>query len=256
VKTLILSEPPRVVGQHGKAGAMLVERGAFQTVSRRDLLRRTVIAAVLGTTAAPVSALGAPQRAGAQAALGPDAALKRLMDGNRRFTTGKMIAIQEDLAILRSKTAEQQEPFAAVLSCADSRVPVELLFDQSIGHVFVTRVAGNIATPSIIASLEYGAVVLGTRLIMVLGHGGCGAVKAALKAEAVPGQISTLFPYIRPAVDQAAGNLETAIKANAKIQAHILREASPAIAGLIKQNTLRVVAAYYDLSSGRVTLED
>ena len=89
---------------------------------------------------------------------------------------------------------EKQEPFAALLSCADSRVPVELVFDQSIGHLFVVRVAGNVATSrKMIASLEYGAAVLGTKVIMVLGHGSCGAVKATIDGKAVPGQISQLF---------------------------------------------------------------
>ena len=92
---------------------------------------------------------------------------------------------KEDLAILQQNTAEKQEPFASVLSCADSRVPVELIFDQSIGHVFVNRIAGNIATTEIMASIEYGAAVLGTKVIMVLGHGNCGAVKATIDGKAV-----------------------------------------------------------------------
>lgn len=130
----------------------------------------------------------------ARTALSPDAAVQQLIDGNARFAEGRITSFEEDLSILKAKTAEKQEPFAAVLSCADSRVPVELIFDQSIGHVFVTRVAGNIATSAIIASLEYGAAVLGTRAIMVLGHANCGAVKASIEAKAVPGQISTLYP--------------------------------------------------------------
>ena len=106
------------------------------------------------------------------------------------------MSFDEDKQILRDRTAEKQQPFAALLSCADSRVPVEIIFDQSIGELFVTRVAGNIATPEIIASLEYGAAVLGIKVILVLGHAGCGAVKAAIQAKAVPGQISALFPHL------------------------------------------------------------
>jgi carbonic anhydrase len=142
------------------------------------------------------------------------------------------------------------------LSCADSRVPVELIFDQSLGHVFVTRVAGNIATSTVIASLEYGAAVLGTKAIMVLGHANCGAVKASIEAKAVPGQISALYRYIRPAVDQAGSDLEAAIKANARIQASLLRQSSPVLAEGIKQKRLKIVAAYYDLASGKVSLLD
>jgi len=132
-------------------------------------------------------------------------------------------------------------------------VPVELIFDQSIGHLFVTRVAGNIATSAIIASLEYGVAVLGTSAIIVLGHANCGAVKASIEAKAVPGQISALYPYLRPAVDQAGPDLEAAIKANAKIQAALLRQSSPVLAEHIKQNRLKIVAGYYDLESGSVT---
>jgi len=191
-----------------------------------------------------------------QTTLSPEAALQQLIDGNRRFAEARMTSFAEDLELLKAKTAERQEPFAAVLSCADSRVPVELIFDQSIGHVFVTRVAGNIATSAMIASLEYGAAVLGTRVIMVLGHANCGAVKASIEAKAVPGQISGLYPYIRPAVDQAGSDLDGAIKANARIQAGLLRQSSPVLAEQIKQNRLTVVAGFYDLASGVVSLLD
>ena len=120
------------------------------------------------------------------------------MDGNKRFTQQQMTSFDDDLKLLKAKTAEAQAPFAALLSCADSRVPVELVFDQTIGKLFVCRVAGNIATADLIASLEYGAAVLGTKAIMVLGHGNCGAVDATIKAQAVPGQISTLYRSIQP----------------------------------------------------------
>jgi len=188
----------------------------------------------------------------AASSLTPDQALQALADGNRRFVEGRLKAFDEDLSILKKNTAGKQEPFAAVLSCADSRVPVEIIFDQSIGHVFVTRVAGNIASSEIIGSLEYGAAVLGTRAIMVLGHSSCGAVKASIDAKAVPGQISGLYRYIRPAVDQAGADVDAVGKANAKIQASILREASPVLAELIKKNALKIVAGFYELASGQV----
>ena len=161
-----------------------------------------------------------PMQAHAQSTLTPDAALAALSEGNRRFMAGKLIAHEQDLTVLKQHTEEKQEPFAAVLSCADSRVPVELVFDQSIGHIFVTRVAGNIITPEIIGSLEYGAAVLGTKVILVMGHSNCGAVKATIQGKEVPGQISSLFPHIQPGVDQGGPNLEAATKANAQIQAH------------------------------------
>ena len=167
-----------------------------------------------------------------------------------------MTAYDHDLAILKQHTAEKQEPFAAVLSCADSRVPVELVFDQSIGHIFVTRVAGNVITPELIGSLEYGAAVLGTKVILVMGHANCGAVSATIKGKDVPGQISALFPHIQPAVDQAGPNLEAATKANAKIQATLLSQASTVVSSMIKEGKLKVVAGYYELSTGAVTLVD
>src|SRR5262249_42877375 len=156
---------------------------------------------------------------------------------------------QEDLRLLKQKTVEKQEPFAAVLSCADSRVPVEIAFDQTIGHVFVTRVAGNVVNPEIIGSLEYGVAVLGITALVVLGHGSCGAVSATIAGKDVPGQISTLYRHIRPAVDQAGSNLDAAIRANAQIQARLLQESSPVIAGAVKQKRLKVTAAYYDLGT-------
>ena len=176
------------------------------------------------------------------------------MQGNQRYVAKQLTSFNDDLSILRQGTADKQEPFAAVLSCADSRVPVEILFDQTIGHVFVTRVAGNICTPEIIASLEYGAAVLGTKAIMVFGHEGCGAVKAAIAGKEAPGQISALYAPLRPAVERAGPDAEAAIKANAQIQADLLRTASPVLAGLIAQGRLKVVAGYYSLADGAVAL--
>ncbi len=186
----------------------------------------------------------------------PDEALAQLMDGNRRFVSKRLASCSEDLAARRHDTVEKQEPFAAVLACADSRVPVELIFDQTIGRVFVTRVAGNVASAEIIASLEYAVAELATPLIVVMGHATCGAVKAAIGNEPVPGQISTLFTYIRPAIDQAGSDLDAAIKGNARIQARIIAESSPVMAEHIKQKTVRIVAGYYDLATGAVTLLD
>ncbi len=210
------------------------------------------------TTALAVAGVGAmglvPRNAQAQSSLSPDAALGKLMEGNARFVANRFASFQEDIDILRQGTVEKQEPFAAVLSCVDSRVPVELVFDQSIGHVFVARVAGNFVTPEIIASLEYGAAVLGTRAIMVLGHEGCGAVKAALAGKAVPGQISALYRPLRQAVEQAGPDPVATIKANARIQADLLATASPVIAEMIAKGEVKVVAGYYALANGQVTL--
>lgn len=216
--------------------------------------RRRLIGATFAGAAAAIAVTMPSRPASAQSTLSPEAALKVLMDGNQRFVEQRLAFFEEDLAVLKQKTAEKQEPFASVLSCADSRVPVELAFDQSIGHVFVNRVASNIETSEIIASIEYGVAVLGTKVLMVLGHDHCGAVKATIEAKAAPGQISSLYRYIRPAVNEAHGDLDAAIAANARIQAQLLRESSPVVAGAIKDGNLKVVAAVYRLATGKVSL--
>src|SRR5271155_5892472 len=161
--------------------------------------RREFVCKALGSAAAAgVSGLIPGTAIRAQTALGPEAALQQLIDGNRRFAEGRLTSFAEDLDILKAKTVDKQEPFAAVLSCADSRVPVEVIFDQSIGHVFVTRVAGNIATSAIIASLEYGVAVLGTKAILVLGHANCGAVKASIEARRFPARSARCIPISAP----------------------------------------------------------
>jgi carbonic anhydrase len=245
--------PPR---QFCSAHACVETSISDQDSSRRQFLQMAMGGTLAGLVTAASMEFANPRPVLAQSKLSPDAALQELMDGNRRFTSGRPIAHEQDVVILREKTIEKQEPFASVLSCADSRVPVELVFDQSIGHLFVTRVAGNVVTPEIIASLEYGAAVLGTKVILVMGHGNCGAVKGTIQAKEVPGQISALFPHIQPAVDQAGPNPEAVTKANAKIQAALLREASTVIAGLVKEGKLRVVSGYYDVKSGTASLLD
>ena len=223
------------------------------SMSRRHLLHAGLVTAAAGFVATSLD-VALPMQLFAQSPVTPDAALAELVAGNKRFVSGKLTAHDQDLAILKQHTEEKQEPFAAVLSCADSRVPVELVFDQSIGHIFVTRVAGNLVTPEIIGSLEYGAAVLGTKVILVMGHSNCGAVKATMQGKEVPGQISSLFPHIQPAVDQAGSNLEAATQANAKIQAKLLAQSSTVISGLVKSGNLKVVAGYYDLGTGVVKI--
>jgi len=220
---------------------------------RRELLQTGIAAGAASLMAGGMN-LSFPSIARAQAVTSPAAALDELLAGNKRFTSGARIADERDLAILKQHTEAKQEPFAAVLSCADSRVPVEIIFDQTIGHIFVTRLAGNVVTPEIIGSLEYGAAVLGTKVILVLGHSNCGAVKATIEGKEVPGVISSLFPHIQPAVDQAGKDLEAATKANSKFQASLLRTSSTVISGMVKSGALRVVPGHYDLGSGTVTI--
>jgi carbonic anhydrase len=220
---------------------------------RRELLKLMTIG-VAGLTTASARGLYQAQREPIQRPESPESAMNLLVEGNQRFVAQKLISFQEDLDILKAHSEEHQEPFAAVLSCADSRVPVELVFDQSIGHLFVVRVAGNIATPDTIASLEYGAAVLGLKAILVLGHTNCGAVKATIGGKAVPGQISTLYQYIHPAIAGANGDLTTASKQNAALQASVLRETSPVLSDLTKQKKLVIGAAIYNVGTGSVAM--
>jgi carbonic anhydrase len=220
---------------------------------RREFLKLAGLS-LAGLATPSARALGQAQRDVIQRPETPERALQLLVEGNQRFVAQKLISFQEDLDILKAHSEEHQEPFAAVLSCADSRVPVELVFDQSIGHLFVVRVAGNIATPDTIASLEYGAAVLGVKAILALGHTNCGAVKATIAGKAVPGQISTLYQYIHPAIAGANGDLTTASRQNANLQASVLRETSPVLADLVKQKKLAIRAALYDVGNGKITM--
>lgn len=179
-------------------------------------------------------------------------ALEMLQQGNERFATGKSLAVHRDIERVRA-VAPRQTPFAVFLGCADSRVPIEIIFDQGFGDLFVTRIAGNIASSEIIGSLEFGTLVLGAKVLYVLGHTNCGAVSATIKGEEVPGQISGLFQHIRPAVKAARGDLQRSIEENVHNQAQLVAESSPVIRRLLREDKLKVAGGVYDLGSGIVT---
>lgn len=183
-----------------------------------------------------------------------DAALRELISGNQRFATNQLTSIQHDLDALKNHTVDWQEPFAAVLACADSRVPVELIFDQTIGHLFVTRLAGNIVTPEAIGSLEYGVAVLGVKTVLVLGHTSCGAVTAALRSDPAPGYIGTLLGPLQKAVQESRGDLARAVEANTRIQAAQLIASSTILREAAQTGKVKVVSAVYDLATGVVTM--
>lgn len=224
-------------------------------VSRRQVLQKILSGVVVGVATQAESGLGFPSTSYAQSSLSPDDDLHTLLAGNQRTVANQLTSIEHDLSILREHTVDKQEPFAGILACADSRVPVELIFDQTIGRLFVTRVAGNMVTPEVIAGLEYGVAVLGIKALLVLGHSGCGAVKAAMKASPVPGQISALYQHLQPGVARSGGNIEMAIEANARVQADLLRMSSPVIRDAIKAGKLSVEAAVYDLATGKVSMK-
>src|SRR5262245_33928430 len=185
----------------------------------------------------------------------PAEALAELTAGNDRFASGKTVQPRRELERLR-QLATTQEPYAAVLGCADSRVPVEILFDQGFGDFFVVRVAGNLATPVEIASLEYAVAVLGTKVVMVLGHEQCGAVKAALESAEVPGRIGVLYQYIVPGIDRGMHDLGAAVRANVQFQARTLRQAPPILGAAVDAGSLRIAGGVFDLVSGRVVPVD
>ena len=227
--------------------------------SRRDLLKSAATTAAAVAGAATV--LGAPRSLFAAEAEArhfpevqtPDEAIARLVEGNRRFVAGNVQAPNRNMARLK-EVAAGQRPFAAFLGCADSRVPIEIVFDQGFGDLFVTHIAGNVADSAIIGSLEFGTLVLGAKVLCVLGHSKCGAVDATIRSQEVPGQISTLYQHIRRAAKESKGDLNVAIKRNVEVQVEILKEASPVLAKLMREGKLKVVGGVYDLDSGVVTM--
>ena len=154
-------------------------------------------------------------------------------------------------------TAKGQKPFAMLVSCADSRVPPEILFDQGIGDLFVVRAAGNIADTVGLGSLEYGHAVLGAPLVVVLGHEYCGAVDAAVKGHEVPGHIADVVRHIKPAVEKSKGEIDmlnAAIDYNVRDVTAGLSERSALLRDAVTSGKLKIVGARYDLDSGEVTL--
>jgi carbonic anhydrase len=232
-------------------------------MSRRDFVRIGAVAALapwsIGAAfAANAPAPGAPPP---QNAIAPADALKRLMDGNARYAANT--PNERDFSSGRAARAQAQYPIAAILSCADSRVAPELLFDQSPGDLFVVRVAGNIVTPDLLASIEYGLQFLGAPLIMVLGHTNCGAVDAAikvLKGKAVlPGHLPELITALKPAVIVAektkSGNLlDNAAAENVKRQVARLKNSPPIVQKLYAGKKIDIVGGVYDLATGKVAM--
>jgi carbonic anhydrase len=221
--------------------------------------RRIVLSAAGLLAAAPLAGMALAQPVAA--ADTPDAALNLLIEGNARYVANQ--PRERDFSAGRASRTQGQAPFAAILGCADSRIAPELAFDQGPGDLFVVRVAGNFVTPDGLASLEFGAAVLGTKLIMVLGHNSCGAVNATVtalqKGNTLPGHISDLVramkPGIEPVLKQSGDDLQQrAVIANVRYNAQRLQHAKPILAEMIAKNEVRVVGAVYDIATGKVTL--
>jgi carbonic anhydrase len=192
-------------------------------------------------------------------ALSADDALKRLIAGNERYVRAKMNHPDESLA-RRKELTTGQHPFAVILGCADSRVSPELLFDEGLGDLFVIRAAGNIVDDAVLGSIEYAILHLGTKLIVVLGHESCGAVRAAVEGGKPPGHLSALTEAIRPVVDAAAkqpgDKIHNCVIANARRVAGQIRESEPVLKEYVNGKGVKVVAADYELDTGKFRLLD
>ena len=197
-------------------------------------------------------------------------ALERLREGNRRFVAGEHTIDELASGIRRMAVVSGQRPIATILGCSDSRVPVEVVFDQGFGDLFVIRVAGNIVAPSQVGSVEFAAERLGTRLVVVLGHTTCGAVTATLEDLQRPASnqswnMNSIVSRIRPSVEgllatelkhDHARLIEQAVRANVRASVNQLRHGSDVLELLIRRDGLRVVGAEYSLETGIVDFFD
>ena len=183
-------------------------------------------------------------------------ALQLLLDGNQRFIAGKMDHPDQS-PDRREHVAKGQHPFASVLSCSDSRVPPEVIFDQGLGDLFVVRVAGNVATPITIQSLDYSVKHLGVRVVMILGHTECGAVKAAILGHDEDGDVGPLLTELRPAVADSKGQpgdpVANAVRENVKLVMQKLQE-SPELSEMVKSGELKIIGGVYDLQTGKIEM--
>lgn len=192
--------------------------------------------------------------------LAPEKALARLMEGNLRHVQHRERHPDMEVKRRHELATAGQHPFAIILGCADSRVPPELLFDQGLGDVFVIRDAGNVVDDEILGSIEYAVEHLGVRLVMVLGHEKCGAISAAVAGGETHGHIKAVVDALQPAVEQSAkepgDKVHNCVLANARRTARLIRESEPILKKLADSGRIMVVAADYDLYSGKVELLD
>jgi len=230
------------------------------TVPRRHILKFAAAAAAALTLAPRAEAASSKAPPKPENVLSPDAALKRLMDGNARYVEG--VSRRHDFKHEREVLSGGQNPFAAVLSCADSRIAPEYCFDVARGDVFVCRVAGNFASDDVVASFEYAVAVLNTPLIMVLGHDACGAVDATIKSikdgTTLPGHLPVLVEAIRPAVEAVKGGpgdmLANAIRRNVALNVDKLKSTAPILKAADDDKKISVVGGVYELKTGKVQL--
>jgi len=191
-----------------------------------------------------------------QAGIAPEEAIRRLKEGNDRFVNGKPLKPRQDFSRIR-EVAGGQFPIATIVGCSDSRVPNEIIFDQGLGDLFIVRTAGQVSTYASWGSIEFAEEILGTKLIVVLGHTKCGAVTAAVNLPEVPGHIVTLINAIKPAVEKAKAShpadlLDASIRENILMQVDQLKGLEPVLAKRVREGSLKIIGALYDLNSGKV----
>jgi carbonic anhydrase len=189
----------------------------------------------------------------------PNEALNRLLQGNKRFVAGKPNRVVGSALVERRQAlVKDQKPFAVIVGCSDSRVPPELVFDVTLGDIFVVRTAGEDVDAVALGSVEYAIKHLGARLIVVLGHQRCGAVSAAVSEATETGSIQDVLKAILPAVEETKGQfgdpIDNAVRANARDIAKRLQSTGPIIAPRAQTGDVKVVAAYYSLDTGQVEL--
>ncbi len=201
----------------------------------------------------------APAAAGAvsgEASVGAAEALRQLLDGNQRYVEGRLTRPNQTIE-RRATVAGGQHPVAAVLGCSDSRVPPEIILDQGLGDLFVVRLAGNVADPVAIDSIDYAVSHLGVRLIMVLGHDRCGAVTAAVQGHEAPGDVGPMLAELRPAVEATKSMpgdpVANAIAANVELTVAKLEYSKP-LSAMVKSGELRIVGGVYNLTTGKVEI--
>ncbi|WP_434053982.1 MAG: carbonic anhydrase [Roseibium sp.] len=227
-------------------------------VSRRNLIAGGLAGAGLVLSPAAVAQTASVSRNTARPA-SPQEALQLLKDGNARYVANA--PVNTDHSLDRAKRSAGQKPFAAVVACSDSRVAPEIIFDQGLGDIFVVRVAGNFVNEDGLASLEFGAAVLGVQVIIVLGHTACGAVDATIRSvedrTLPPGHLPSLVEAIRPAVydvmpERPVDLLSAAIAQNARLNADKASQSGPVLAELKEAGKLMSVAGVYDIATGKV----
>ena len=222
-------------------------------IGRRDFIK---LAGIMALSSPLVLGSAALAQESTSQVISPTLALQELVEGNSRFVQDKRLNPHQSRLRL-AEIATEQHPFASILCCADSRVPAEMIFDAGLGDLFVVRIAGNVVSPRVMGSLEYSTKILGSQLIVILGHERCGAVTAAVEGTIEDGEIGTFVEDIKPALARVKAiegdRINNAVIANVQYQLEVLNK-SKLLTDLVTQGKLQIVGGWYDLDTGEVTI--